>query len=274
LLFVAIAAQAKPPVSAAYTKMIFHDEFDSLVLDTAGDGIKTVGDGTHPWCPFSGQAWHGPLGIYADESYIGYGTSRLGIKLHEITDSGTVILRSYPTPANKLANARCFPYVTACLSNSDHFHQHFSYIGYIEFRAKFGMQVGIHPTLWLAGYKGREIDVVELFGEDRHRCGDINTFHTINIGAGGKWGGDMGGVELGAWHTYGLFWNGDSTDTVRYFMDDSCWRAAPASRWPGLANDTVSIIMDIEVGCNQNPDSTVHWPYEIESDYVRVYGKQ
>jgi hypothetical protein len=276
LFLFALAARAKPPETSAFSKLVFHDEFDSLDLDTTEVNHMQFGGGHHAWYPNSGQAWDGPLFCDASESYIGYGNSRLGVKLHEITPEHTLKLYAYPTPTDKLLNVRCFPYLGSKLVSEP--PNVFTYIGYIEFRTRFFLQQGMHPCVWAAGYKGREIDVAELFGEYRTRCGTTSRFNTINLGGGGKWGGSLDSLHgqplhVDDWHTYGLFWNGDESDTLRFYIDDSCWSVLPASEKPGLASDTVSLIMNVEVGCNVDPDSTVKWPYVMEVDYVRVYKK-
>jgi beta-glucanase (GH16 family) len=264
MLFAAVASHAAPPAAVGYTKMIFGDEFSSLSLDTAANGSAT-------WDPEAGSFCQEGFVVY--KGYIGNGTMPIDLDIHQITPQGTLKLLAYATPSRNLKTVNYGPFISSSMSTK---RTHLFCQGYFEIRGRFGLQEGMHGCIWLASAKyGNELDIVEVFGEERHLCGDLSMYDALTSNAfpvDGNWEGSgalMHGVDLNQWHTYGFL---RDLDSLHWYLDDSCYhqRAAGASFPP---DDSMYLVLNLMVGGNAFPDSTVNWPMVQEIDYWRVYQK-
>jgi hypothetical protein len=270
--FLPLAALAVQLPPAGYN-LVFEDNFDSLKLDTS----------TNPNSPPTGP-WqdHYPLwnnyrglaqyeGIWVNEGYVGNGVSPLGLKIHEISDSGTLTLRAFPTPCDKFANVDYAPYVCPMIGTQKTLLWH---EGYFEFRTRFTLQSSVHLGIWLFRNTSshQEIDFIE--GTGRKDAFGVNKQSTITCDVKGPISGGFGYTELAGttpwlWHTYGCLWEPDS---INFYIDGTVYDAVkllpegmPDSMyfqaWMAIDNDQwMGTIM---------PEST--WPMELEFDYFRVY---
>jgi beta-glucanase (GH16 family) len=266
-----LAAQAAPPPGY---QMVFHDEFDSLNLDTKGDNASL------PWTDM-GLIWQlgKGRGFWANASYIGSGALPLGVALEEITPQGTLMFNACPTPCNRLTNVNGAPFVAGMITtakpkpNSN--KSRLFYRGYFEIRARFPMQNGMHPCFGMYSPKNwpPEIQMVEEYGlHDRITAGaagiDHGCFHGYEMYAGDSLSTALGlTVTPEDWHTYGLLWTADS---FHYSYDGAVTCSAEAT--PACYPDSMFVTGGMQL--DPMEDSTTHFPMQMELDYFRHYQKQ
>lgn len=253
-------------VPSGYVKT-FADEFDSLSLDTAGDGSGTWAT-FHPntqKCPGWGARFYPANSnkqIWLDENYTKDGV-KLGVKLHEITESGTLKLHGHKTPQDKLAVADNFQYVAAHINTQCSFSQKY---GYFEGRMRFNFSKGHHWAFWTLPVQPKwppELDIVERVGRE-------NDFHNIFQNSHGEPTDEpitvvpMAG-DYKDWVTYGMKWTAD--EIVWYVNGKETRKIA------NYIHEPFYILINLEIGGNWPglPDATTTWPTTAEIDYVRVY---
>ena len=240
----------------------FYDEFTSFDLDTNGDGSST-------WAPWfvdwgvrylegnENSAWK------CDVSFTGGGDSPLGIVLHEHTDSGTLRLKGYQTPDDKLNIVDDFPYIAGMISANKSFAQTY---GYWEIKCRFEATKGHHWALWLLPADNSwppEIDIVEYVGhapDEFYMTGhwDDGEGHRSNFET-------FTGEDLSQWHVFGFTW---TPDEMTWFLDGK-----EMKQMANFVDKPMYLLMTPEIGSRWTgpPDETTIWPTVGEIDYVRIY---
>lgn len=279
-----------PYVPEGY-ELVFDENFDQLAL--ASDPTPITASGGSGGLGMNGQqsGWHEPWeshyagwgarhlegnndkALKADASYRGRGGKSLGehgIRLHEVTDEGTLKLLGMPTPEDLRAQFYDMPYLGGMISGE---RQHAQKYGYWELRIRFPiLSAGHHWAIWLIPSDHSwppEIDMVEVVGSNPDNQSDSDHFMFNSIL---KEDNDDVYTRVvpprghDAWYTVGFLWN--ETD-MRWFLDGEEVR-----RRPSLETDKeLYFLISPEIGSNWpgEPTSDTEWPVEAELDYVRVY---
>lgn len=251
----------------------FSDEFTTLSLDTAENGVNTwvtrfVGWNTHR------TAGNNDLCFKTHSGFVGAGSVALGLTLHEIV-GGNLRLHGMLTPANRTGNTTeggtSYPYVGGMISSE---LKHAQQYGYWECRAKFAVTKSQHWSMYLLSSDEQwppEIDMVEIAGWET--LGDTptgSTLVTMNFhDVAGKVPTDNQQIFApaagpGQFHTYGFYW--DAHDMIWYFDGVEKLRCATFIHKP------MYFLITPEIGSDWPgaPNGTTVWPTTAEIEYVRV----
>lgn len=260
--------------SVAMTQQLaFSDEFTSLSLDTAENGVNTwvtrfVGWNTHRTGGNNDQCFKTHSG------FVGQGSVALGVTLHEIV-GGNLRLHAMLTPANRTGNTTengtSYAYVGGMISSELKYAQRY---GYWECRAKFAVTKSQHWSMYMLSSDEQwppEIDMVEIAGwETGVEAPTGSTLVTMNFHD------TPGKVPVqnqvifapatgpGEFHTYGFYW--DAHDMIWYFDGVEKLRCATFIHKP------MYFLITPEIAGNWPgaPNGTTVWPTTAEIEYVRI----
>ena len=281
---------SKSPYVPAGYELAFEDNFDrggasaSVQLISENGGLVTEQLETDPprgaWeTHFAGWGvrhleGNNDQALKADASYRGRGGPSLGehgIRLHEVTESGTLKLYGRPTPA-ALRDQIDMPYLGGMISGEK---LHAQTYGYWEMRVRINsLSAGHHWAFWLIPSDHSwppEIDMLEAVGSNPANQSDADFFffnsiltdpntdsYTRVVPPNGK----------NAWYTVGFLW----TDTdMRWFINGQLVRTRPAMG----GDKALYFLVSPEIGNHWAgpPTADTEWPTEAELDYIRVYRK-
>ncbi len=260
-------------------ELVFEDNFDQLRLMPA-DGPNDAVNGREDdrWQTYF-AGWNARFlegnndqALKAGAGYRGRGGKSLGengIRLHEVTDQGTLKLYAYPTPTGLLDQFE-MPYLGGMISGEN---QHAQTYGYWEVRLRYNsLSTGHHWAIWLIPSDHSwppEIDMIEVVGSNPENQSDAEYFIFNSILSEDN-NDDYTRVlpprGREAWYTIGFLW--DEND-MRWFLDGQEVRRRPSLR----TDKELYFLVSPEVGGNWvgAPDDSTDWPTEIEIDYVRIY---
>jgi len=209
--------------------------------------------------------------LKADAAYRGLGGLSLGengVRLHELTEDGTLKLFGQPTPAN-LRQQFEMPYLGGMVSGEK---LHAQTYGYWEVRLRFkNVSAGHHWALWLIPSDHAwppEIDMLEVVGSNPENQTDADFFFFNSI---------LPDVEdlytrvtpprgRDAWYTIGFLW---TPTEMRWFLDGQEVRKRPAM----ASKKPLYFLISPEIGGKWvgAPTADTVWPTEAELDYIRIY---
>jgi beta-glucanase (GH16 family) len=200
----------------------------------------------------------------------GLSLSEHGIRLHEITEDGTLKLYARPTPTQLREQFDGFPYLGGMISGEK---LHAQTYGYWEMRIRLNtISAGHHWAFWLIPDDNSwppEIDMLEAVGSNPGNQSDADFFFFNSILT------DPNTDTITritpprgkhAWYTIGFLW----TETeMRWFLDGQEVRDRPAMG----GDKALYFLVSPEIGGNWvgAPTAETAWPMEAEIDYVRVY---
>ncbi len=241
-----------PP--AAYTKLVWSDEFDGKTVDLAKWEFEVNDKG-------------------GGNNELQYYTAR---PENAFNENGNLVIK-----ANK-ENYLTRNYTSARMRTRNKGDWKF---GKIEVRAKLPKGQGIWPAIWMlptdevyGGWpKSGEIDIMEVIGNKP------NELHgTIHYGSDWPNNKHMGtSITLPAgdfsddFHVFSIVWE---KDLIRWFLDgNQYFSVKPADLAPEKYpfNERFHLILNLAVGGNWpgNPDAATVFPQQMLVDYVRVYQK-
>jgi len=211
---------------------------------------------------------------FADPAYVPAGSTQKPYNPFIFTN-GVLSIRAQPTPYNTYsgatANFRAQPYVSGQLTTAHKFTQRY---GYFELKAKLPPGKGLWSRFWLLTDDGNwpgEYDVFEVLGKENpvkiHQTThyrDASTRHGID-------GFTYAGIVPtdGKFHIYGFLWE---PKTVTWYVD-----GVATLKQINRISIPMYVLLDLAVGSDPNnvwpgnPDSSTHWPADMEMDYFRIY---
>ncbi|KLL12706.1 hypothetical protein BL254_08205 [Protofrankia sp. BMG5.30] len=242
-LLLAPAPATRPPGLDDSWRLVFGDEFDAPVLDTA-KWVTNVWQGAQ--CG-ANSGNHGSQNCYSPSA---------------VTQSdGKAHLTASRAPYN--FKGRTFPY-TSGIINSD--QRYFFTYGYVDVRAKLPKGKGFWPAIWLynPAYTLDEIDIMEFIGEDQTtifqtlhtRHGSENQFKTRHS----DWSAD--------YHNFAVRWEPGSLT----FYIDGVQTGHLTSLVP---SEKMYLMVNLDVGGSSSwggaPNSATQFPSSVDIDYVHIY---
>lgn len=190
-------------------------------------------------------------------------TATYGNFMHDFTPSGTMLGRSYKTPATLVTSFYGFPYISWMIST-----ERTNNIGYGYWEVRFRQVntfAGVHLSVWLLADDlsyPPEIDILEIIGNEPHR------WYTNQITSGGSTFQEQANIDPTAWHILGF----ERTATqMKWYMDGAVVRTSANLISP--PDKALYFLMECEIGGDWEGDPAVDapWPAVIEVDYVRIY---
>ncbi len=259
------AADFMLPLDPARLHSTFTDDFNSLSLFKAGKGgtwWTVFGSGTNPVINHTLPA-NGEKELYVDPSYMGTGTTPLGLNPFSISN-GVVNITADKASAAALPFLSGYQYTSGLLNTKTTFAQQY---GYFEVRAKLPSGDGLWPAIWLlpANFTSTpEIDIMEQLGKDPSTI--YQTAHTKLPG----YNYTSAAVHLDnpdQFHTFGMKWD---RNYIVWYVDGVETNRVVTS--PDM-NTPMYLLIDLAVGGNfpGNPDATTPFPSSMSIDYVHVY---
>lgn len=239
-----------PPTPA--WRLVWHDEFDGIALDTTKWVRETGGTG-----------WgNGELEFYTDRVE----NARVA--------NGYLVIEARREPFGNRA------YTSARLKTQGFGAWQF---GRIEARIQIPRGQGLWPAFWMlgdniaqVGWPGcGEIDIMESIGKEPARV--HGTVHGPGYsGANGITGFyDLpAGAIADTFHVFAVEWQ---PGTIQWYVDSTLYRTVNARDVPGAGtwvfDHPFFIILNVAVGgyWPGNPDTTTVFPQTMRVDYVRVY---
>lgn len=212
--------------------------------------------------------------LKADANYRGQGGPSLGehgIRLHDITEGGTLKLYGLPTPA-ALQDQFEMPYLGGMVSGEK---QHAQTYGYWEMRLRINsLSHGHHWAFWLIPSDHSwppEIDMLEVVGSNPENQTDADHFFFNSILTDPNTDSYTRIVPPkghNAWYTIGFLW---TESEMRWFIDGQEVRKRPAMG----GDKALYFLASPEIGGKWvgAPTTDTNWPTEAELDYIRVYRK-
>ena len=212
--------------------------------------------------------------LKADASFRGRGGLSLGehgIRLHEITQDGTLKLYAQPTP-DALRDQFDMPYLGGMISGEK---LHAQTYGYWEMRVRLNtVSAGHHWAFWLIPDDHAwppEIDMLEAVGSNPSNQSDADHFFFNSILTDpntDSYTRLLPPRGIDAWYTVGFLW----TETeMHWFLDGEEVRKRPAMD----SDKALYFLVSPEVGGKWvgAPTPETAWPAEAEIDYIRAYRK-
>jgi len=264
----------KLPIDLKKFQLTFSDEFDTLRLQTLGDGS------TGTWAPefgfggFGTKASHyigyytGELQMFVDPTFKGSTDTALGLNPFTV-NNGVLSIQARPTTAAEKAAlwpsaTQTFDYVSGMISSVSSFRQTY---GYFELRAKLPSGQGAWPCFWLLSSRPGDMTEVDIL-EARGQLANINntslhhySYPNAQIGSSVYTpGGDT------AFHTYGLLWD---KDYLVWYVDGAEVYRLPT---PADMNVPMYLVVTLAVGAwagTADPVSLAATTFDV--DYVRAY---
>lgn len=248
------AVNAEARDYAAYTKLVWSDEFDGSTLDLAKWGFD-LGAG-------------------------GWGNNELQTYTNQpenvSTTGGNLVIKAVRPATNSPA------YTSARILTKG--KQSFVF-GRIDVRAKIPKGKGVWPAIWMLGSdidqnswpRCGEIDIMELRGSKPKEL--ISTMHYANS-AGAREFKSTTNVQAAdlsdSFHIYSVV---RSQDQIRMYLDGQqffTFRKSDVGSGPYPFNNPFFVILNVAVGgdFDGNPDAGTTFPQQMEVDYVRHYQYQ
>ena len=275
-----------PHVPEGY-ELAFEDNFDrgetsagvQLISKDGGLVTKQVDAGARrPWETYF-AGWdvrhlegNDDQALKAAADYRGQGGASLGehgIRLHEITEGGTLKLYARPTPP-ALREQFDMPYLGGMISGEK---LHAQTYGYWEMRLRLAnLSAGQHWAFWLIPDDHSwppEIDMLEAVGSNPENQSDADHFFFNSIltdPSNDSYTRVVPPKGHDAWYTIGFLWT--ETD-MRWFVDGQEVRKRPAMG----GDKALYFLASPEIGGKWvgAPTAETAWPAEAEIDYVRAY---
>lgn len=240
-----------PPPPPAW-QLVWHDDFDSAVLDTTQWVRETGGNG-----------WgNNELEFYTDRVE----NARL--------ENGYLVIEARREPFGTQA------YTSARLKTQDLGAWRY---GRIEARIQIPRGQGLWPAFWMLGDNipqvgwpaCGEIDIMENIGKEPGRV--HGTVHGPNYSGANGIGGAYNlstGAFADDFHVFAIEWQANA---IQWFVDGTLYKTVLPSDLPGpwVYDHPFFIILNLAVGgyWPGNPDTTTVFPQVMRVDYVRVYQK-
>ena len=249
-----LACRADRQANASQTppawRLVWHDEFDGVALDTTKWVRETGGNG-----------WgNGELEFYTDRVE----NARL--------ENGFLVIEARHEPFGNQA------YTSARLKTQGLGAWKY---GRIEARMRIPRGQGMWPAFWLlgddigqVGWPGcGEIDIMENIGKEPGRV--HGTIHGPSYSGANGIGSPYdlpSGAFADTFHVFAVEWQ---PDTIRWFVDSTLYKTIDPRSLPGrwVFDHPFFILLNVAVGgyWPGNPDSTTAFPQTMRVDYVRVY---
>lgn len=210
--------------------------------------------------------------LKADTTFRGKGGPSLGdhgIRLHEITEEGTLKLYGLPTPA-PLRDQFEMPFLGGMISGEQ---QHAQTYGYWEMRVRLNsLSAGHHWAFWLIPDDHSwppEIDMLEAVGSNPENQSDAEHFFFNSILSDpntDSYTRIKPPKGHNAWYTIGFLW---TESDMRWFLDGQEVRHRPTMS----GDKALYFLVSPEIGGHWvgAPTADTKWPMEAELDYIRVY---
>ena len=231
--------------------LVWHDEFDSKVLDTAV--WSKIPRGKSNWA----------VHMSKDES------------LYAL-EKGDLVLRGMVNNDNKKDTAT---FLTGGVWSKE--KKHFG-LGRIEVRAKFDVAQGYWPAIWMLPWTnhtlnwpyGGEIDIMEHFGYTPYVNHTVHSHYTHNLGRRRPSQVAYPYYNAGQYNTYGVE---RFHDSLVFYVNGQ--RTFNYPRYRGGRNEQFPfdqhefyMILDAQLGLDGSPSVDVaQLPVELRVDYVRYY---
>ncbi|HWB50254.1 MAG TPA: glycoside hydrolase family 16 protein [Stellaceae bacterium] len=247
------------PFNPAGLTETFHDEFDSVSLDT---GARSGTWKTSYYFGGRTLSGNGELEQYLDPDYAGTAAAPLGVDPFADHD-GILTVSAQPTDPGVAPYIGDMPYTSGLLTTENSFSQTY---GYWEIRAQLPKGDGLWPAFWLLPADHSyppEVDVFEVLGSDPTTV--YNSFHGVD-GDDYQQVSHVGDLSAG-FHTFGFAW---SPSTMTWYVDGLQTAQTPT---PAYMDKPMYMLIDLAVGGDWPgpPDASTAFPADLDIDYVHAY---
>jgi len=249
-------AAASPGVDTSEMELIFSDDFNGSVIDSARWNTS--------------QTWGPDLIINNELQYYVDTQSNADSGFNPFSfDGESLIISAIETPENLQAVANDQPYLSGVLTTAGKFDMTF---GYIEARMDFPAGTGLWPAFWMLSSEFEDLKP-QLFIAEVDGGKPSSIFHNYNyhdadgnLRSPGQWQVTHEDFAEG-FHTLGVSWKAE--ELLFYIDGEARYRIVGES----VSNQAMYLIANLAVGgiWTGAPDSTTTFPAELKIDYIRAY---